>query len=167
MDSKELGFATRAIHAGQEADPSTGATVVPIYATSTYTQEAPGKHKGYEYSRDKHEYAQCTWLRGIAGRLADGTQVASTDWGLGLYFSLWSDSRYLGRLVPGYPDHVEEQLSPFGGTLVLVFDSGGLARLLQQDGRFRSLGGPQVHRPSGRVLWAFMYEPGASPAGGG
>jgi cystathionine gamma-lyase len=46
-----LGFSTRSIHVGQEADPATGATVVPIYATSTYTQEAPGKHKGYEYSR--------------------------------------------------------------------------------------------------------------------
>ena len=44
-------FSTRAIHAGQDADPATGATVVPIYATSTYTQEAPGRHKGYEYSR--------------------------------------------------------------------------------------------------------------------
>src|SRR5438270_13683607 len=49
--SNSHGFATLAIHAGQEADPATGATVVPIYATSTYTQEAPGKHKGYEYSR--------------------------------------------------------------------------------------------------------------------
>ena len=46
-----LGFATRAIHAGQEPDPTTGATIVPIYATSTYTQAAPGQHKGYEYSR--------------------------------------------------------------------------------------------------------------------
>ena len=45
------GFSTRAIHAGQDADPATGATVVPIYATSTFTQEAPGQHKGYEYSR--------------------------------------------------------------------------------------------------------------------
>ncbi len=45
------GFATRAIHAGQEPDPATGATIVPIYQTSTYTQEAPGRHKGYEYSR--------------------------------------------------------------------------------------------------------------------
>ena len=51
QDSSRHGFATRAIHAGQDADPATGATVVPIYATSTYTQEAPGKHKGYEYSR--------------------------------------------------------------------------------------------------------------------
>ncbi len=47
----EPGFSTRAIHAGQAPDPTTGATVVPIYATSTFTQEAPGRHKGYEYSR--------------------------------------------------------------------------------------------------------------------
>ena len=45
------GFATRAIHAGQDPDPTTGATIVPIYQTSTYTQEAPGVNKGYEYSR--------------------------------------------------------------------------------------------------------------------
>src|SRR5262249_54734279 len=50
-DSAKRGFATLAIHAGQDADPATGATVVPIYATSTYTQESPGRHKGYEYSR--------------------------------------------------------------------------------------------------------------------
>ncbi|MBV9439124.1 MAG: cystathionine gamma-synthase [Candidatus Eremiobacteraeota bacterium] len=49
MDS--LDFATRAIHAGQDADPATGATIVPIYATSTYTQDAVGKHKGFDYSR--------------------------------------------------------------------------------------------------------------------
>ncbi|MBI4464756.1 MAG: PLP-dependent transferase [Acidobacteria bacterium] len=46
-----MGFATDAIHAGQEPDPSTGAVVVPIYQTSTYVQEELGKHKGYEYSR--------------------------------------------------------------------------------------------------------------------
>ena len=45
------GFATRAIHAGQDPDPATGATIVPIYQTSTYTQQAPGVNKGYEYSR--------------------------------------------------------------------------------------------------------------------
>ena len=50
-DYKNLGFATRAIHAGQEPDPSTGAVNVPIYATSTYVQEAVGKHKGFEYAR--------------------------------------------------------------------------------------------------------------------
>jgi len=45
------GFSTRAVHAGQEPDPTTGAVVVPLYQTSTYAQEALGKHKGYEYGR--------------------------------------------------------------------------------------------------------------------
>jgi cystathionine gamma-lyase len=44
-------FSTKAIHAGQGADPATGATIVPIYQTSTYTQEAVGVHKGFDYSR--------------------------------------------------------------------------------------------------------------------
>ena len=48
---KEPGFATKAIHIGQEPDPSTGAVTVPIFATSTYVQEEIGKHKGYEYAR--------------------------------------------------------------------------------------------------------------------
>jgi cystathionine beta-lyase/cystathionine gamma-synthase len=50
-DSKKQSFATRAIHAGQEPEPATGAVNVPIYASSTYVQEEIGKHKGYEYSR--------------------------------------------------------------------------------------------------------------------
>lgn len=48
------GFATRAIHAGQQPDPTTGAIMTPIYATSTYVQESPGVHKGYEYSRSQN-----------------------------------------------------------------------------------------------------------------
>ena len=48
------GFATRTIHAGQEPDPTTGAVMVPIYATSTYVQQSPGVHKGYEYSRSQN-----------------------------------------------------------------------------------------------------------------
>jgi cystathionine beta-lyase/cystathionine gamma-synthase len=48
---KNLGFATRAIHDGQEPDPLTGAVTVPIYPTSTYVQQGIGEHKGYEYSR--------------------------------------------------------------------------------------------------------------------
>lgn len=50
QDNKQ-GFATRAIHAGQQPDPLTGAVMTPIYATSTYAQESPGVHKGFEYSR--------------------------------------------------------------------------------------------------------------------
>jgi len=48
---KQHEFATRAIHAGQEPDLSTGAIITPIYATSTYVQESPGKHKGFDYAR--------------------------------------------------------------------------------------------------------------------
>jgi cystathionine beta-lyase/cystathionine gamma-synthase len=49
--NREPGFATRAIHCGQEPDPLTGAVTVPIYPTSTYVQQGIGEHKGYEYSR--------------------------------------------------------------------------------------------------------------------
>ncbi len=49
-----MEFATRAIHAGQEPDPVTGAIMTPIYQTSTYVQELPGKHKGYAYARGKN-----------------------------------------------------------------------------------------------------------------
>ena len=53
MKSKKntQGFATKAIHSGQEPDPSTGAIIGPIYTSSTYVQESPGEHKGYDYSR--------------------------------------------------------------------------------------------------------------------
>jgi cystathionine gamma-lyase len=58
-----FGLGTRAIHSGQQPDPSTGAIMTPIYATSTYVQESPGKHKGYEYSRTQNStrmaYERC------------------------------------------------------------------------------------------------------------
>src|SRR5216110_1707703 len=50
-DDPNLGFGTRAIHAGQKPDPTTGAVMTPVYYTSTYAQSAPGVHKGFEYSR--------------------------------------------------------------------------------------------------------------------
>ena len=53
-EKRHLGFATRGIHAGQAPDPTTGAVMPPIYATSTYAQESPGDHKGYEYSRTQN-----------------------------------------------------------------------------------------------------------------
>lgn len=61
--SNRRGFATRSIHAGQYPDPTTGAVMTPIYATSTYVQESPGKHKGFEYSRSqnptRNAYERC------------------------------------------------------------------------------------------------------------
>ena len=65
MASKDdnLGFSTRAIHAGQKPDPTTGAVMTPIFATSTYKQSSPGVHTGYEYSRTqnptRHAFERC------------------------------------------------------------------------------------------------------------
>lgn len=58
MSDKDTKFATRAIHAGQQPDPSTGAIMQPIYATSTYVQKSPGVHQGYEYSRTQNPTRQ-------------------------------------------------------------------------------------------------------------
>lgn len=54
MNMKKMKFATKAIHAGQRPDPSTGAIMTPIYQTSTFAQSSPGKHKGYEYARTQN-----------------------------------------------------------------------------------------------------------------
>lgn len=79
------GLGTLAIHAGQEPDPATGAIMTPIYATSTYVQESPGKHKGYEYSRTQNPtrmvYERCVagLEGGVAGfAFASGLAAAST-----------------------------------------------------------------------------------------
>jgi cystathionine gamma-lyase len=50
----QLDFATRCVHAGQQPDPTTGAVMMPIYTTSTYVQQSPGVHKGYDYARTKN-----------------------------------------------------------------------------------------------------------------
>src|SRR5882724_9165898 len=71
-DSKKQRFGTRAIHAGQRPDPSTGAIMPPIYATSTYVQESPGRHKGYEYSRTQNP-TRMAYERCVAD-LESGTQ---------------------------------------------------------------------------------------------
>jgi cystathionine gamma-lyase len=71
-EEKSLGLGTRAIHAGQSPDPSTGAIMVPIYATSTYVQTSPGVHKGYEYSRTQNP-TRMAYERCIAD-LEGGTQ---------------------------------------------------------------------------------------------
>ncbi|MEH0194941.1 PLP-dependent aspartate aminotransferase family protein [Caulobacter sp. CCNWLY153] len=80
-----LAFATRAIHGGQFPDPTTGAVMVPIYATSTYVQSSPGEHKGFEYSRSQNptrfafERAIADLESGTAGfAFASGLAAAST-----------------------------------------------------------------------------------------
>jgi cystathionine gamma-lyase len=69
---KQYGLGTRAIHAGQEPDPTTGAVMTPIYATSTYVQQSPGVHKGFEYSRS-HNPTRFAYERCVAA-LEGGTR---------------------------------------------------------------------------------------------
>jgi cystathionine beta-lyase/cystathionine gamma-synthase len=114
------GFSTRAIHAGQEPDPATGATIVPIYATSTYTQAGPGQHKGYEYSRS-----------GNPTRTALETCLASLEAGeRGLAFASGlaaTTGVFAGLLKPG--DEVAASADLYGGTFRLlerVFKPWGL-----------------------------------------
>jgi cystathionine gamma-lyase len=116
----DRGFATRAIHAGQDPDPATGATIVPIYQTSTYTQEAPGKHRGYEYSRT-----------GNPTRAALEECVASLEegaYGLAFASGLAATTAVMSLLSPGA--HVVAGDDLYGGTYRL-FDkvlprTGGL-----------------------------------------
>src|SRR5213596_2357174 len=110
MNANDLGFSTRAIHAGQDADPATGATVVPIYATSTYTQAAPGQHKAYEYSRS-----------GNPTRTALETCLAALEGGeRGLAFAsgLAASAAVLMTLRPG--DEVAAAADLYGGTFRLL-----------------------------------------------
>ena len=64
--SSDWGLGTKAIHAGQSPDPTTGAVMTPIYATSTYAQSSPGVHQGYEYSRT-HNPTRFAYERCVAG----------------------------------------------------------------------------------------------------
>src|SRR5947209_16287010 len=124
--AEDWGFATRAIHAGQDPDPATGATVVPIYATSTYTQAAPGKHKGYEYSRS-----------GNPTRTALETCLAALEGGeRGLAFAsgLAATTAVLSLLRPG--DEVAASADLYGGTFRLldkVFKPWGLVPKYTED----------------------------------
>src|SRR5215510_655187 len=85
------GFSTRAIHAGQSPDPSTGAIMQPIYATSTYVQSSPGVHKGYEYSRSQNP-TRMAYERCVAD-LDNGTHVIAMDDLYGGTFRLFDQVR--------------------------------------------------------------------------
>ncbi|MDY3552563.1 cystathionine gamma-synthase [Gemmata sp. JC717] len=139
------GFSTRAIHAGQDADPATGATVVPIYATSTYTQAAPGQHKGYEYSRS-----------GNPTRAALETALAALEEGeRGLAFAsgLAATTAVFGALLrPG--DEVVASADLYGGTFRLldkVFKPWGLVAKYTDDSS--AAGFEQLITPKTKLVW--------------
>jgi cystathionine beta-lyase/cystathionine gamma-synthase len=142
--SGQQGFATRAIHAGQEADAATGATIVPIYATSTFTQEAPGRHKGYEYSRS-----------GNPTRTALETCLAALEGGeraLAFASGLAATTAVLSVLRPG--DEVAAAADLYGGTFRLlerVFRPWGLAARYTDDPTPEGFG--RILSPATKLLW--------------
>ena len=108
-NAKNHGRGTLAIHAGQFPDPSTGAVMTPIYATSTYAQSSPGEHQGFEYSRT-HNPTRFAYERCIAG-LEGGTR------GFAFASGLAATSTLLELLDTG--DHVVAMDDVYGGTFRL------------------------------------------------
>jgi cystathionine gamma-lyase len=137
----ETGFSTRAIHAGQGPDPATGATVLPIYATSTFTQAAPGQHRGYEYSRS-----------GNPTRTALETCLAALEGGeraLAFASGLAATTAVLSTLRPG-----DAAADLYGGTFRLlerVFRPWGLVAVYTEDSSPQ--GFARVIKPATKLVW--------------
>jgi cystathionine gamma-lyase len=145
MKFEGSGFSTRAIHAGQDPDPATGATIVPIYQTSTYTQEAPGQHKGYEYSRTANPTR--TALEECVAALE------GAEYGLAFASGLAATTAVVSLLSPG--DHVVAGDDLYGGTYRLfdkvVGHSGGLEFTYVDTTDATSV--DEALRPETRLLW--------------
>jgi cystathionine gamma-lyase len=143
-ENANWGFATRAIHAGQDADPATGATVVPIYATSTYTQAAPGQHKGYEYSRSGNPTR--TALESCLASLEGGER------GLAFASGLAATTAVLSTLRPC--DEVAAAADLYGGTFRLlerVFKPWGLVARYTDDSSAK--GFAAIITKATKLLW--------------
>ena len=141
----QQGFATRAIHAGQEPDPTTGAIMTPIYATSTYVQSSPGVHKGYDYARTGNPTR--TALEACVADLESGAR------GLAFASGLAGMATLLDALDAGA--HVVASDDLYGGTYRLFENvrkrSAGLSTSfvdMADPARLRS-----AIRPETKMLW--------------
>ncbi len=138
------GFSTRAVHAGQEPDPTTGAVMVPIYQTSTYAQESLGHHKGFEYART-HNATRAALERNLAA-LEGGAH------GLCFGSGLAATNALVQTLAAG--DHVVCGNNTYGGTYRLfekVWKRHGLEFTFVDC--TDPAGVEAAFRPSTRVLW--------------
>ena len=144
-NAKNRGFYTRVIHAGQSPDPSTGAVMPPIYATSTYAQRSPGDHQGYEYSRSQNP-TRMAYERCIAD-LEDGRQ------GYAFASGMAATSTILELLDSGA--HVIAMDDLYGGTFRLFDKVRG--RSANLDFSFVDLSDPEAMkaalRPETRMIW--------------
>src|SRR5436305_3231538 len=138
------GFATRAIHVGQDPDPATGAVIVPIYQTSTYAQAEVGVHKGYDYSRTANPT-----------RAALESCLASLDGGgFGLAFAsgMAAEDTLLHMLETG--SHVVASDDVYGGTFRLfhrVLERAGLRFTFVDASRTREVTG--AIEAQTRLIW--------------
>ena len=136
------GFSTRCVHAGQAPDPTTGAVMMPIYATSTFAQESPGVHKGYEYARSQNP-TRMAFERGIAD-LEGGSQGYAFASGLAAIATILdllpqgshivaADDLYGGtrRLF----EKVRKESAGLSATYVDMTDAGALDRAIQPNTR--------------------------------
>ncbi len=107
---EHYGFSTKAIHSGQEPDSATGAVITPIYATSTFAQESPGKHKGYDYSRSGNPTRAA--LEQCIAALEEGTA------GFAFASGLAAESTVIDTLEKG--SHIIATNDLYGGTFRLL-----------------------------------------------
>jgi cystathionine gamma-lyase len=143
-DERSYGFGTRAIHAGQVPDPSTGAIMTPIYQTSTFVQAAPGQHQGHEYARVTNPTrtaleGNLAALEGAAHGICFASGVAGID-------------AILKGLRPG--DHVVATNDLYGGTFRLfkqVFEPFGLQFSFVDMTDLDAV--EQALRPATRLVW--------------
>jgi cystathionine beta-lyase/cystathionine gamma-synthase len=144
-DWSQTRFETRAIHAGQDPDPATGAVITPIYQTSTFVQEEVGVHKGFEYARTDNPTRSA--LQAAIASLEGGA------WGLAYASGLAATQNLLYLLRPG--DHILLSDDAYGGTYRLV------ARVIANYGidfslcDMSDLGAVEAAiRPTTRIVWA-------------
>lgn len=138
-------LATRVIHAGQSPDPTTGAVMTPIYATSTYVQESPGQHKGYEYSRTRNPtrdaYEKCI------------TDLESGTRGFAFASGMAAIATILELLNPG--DHLIAVDDLYGGTYRILDKvrrrSAGLQISFVDFSNIDNI--QQAIRPETRMIW--------------
>ncbi|MBI4377329.1 MAG: cystathionine gamma-synthase [Elusimicrobia bacterium] len=144
MKEPKRRFATEAVHAGQEPDPATGAIMTPVYLTSTYVQQGPGQHKGFDYARTVHPT-----------RLALERNLAALEGGrFGLCFSsgMAATSTLIQALESG--DHVVAGNDLYGGTyrvFTKVFQRFGLGFSFVDSTDVKSV--ERALTPKTRLIW--------------
>jgi cystathionine beta-lyase/cystathionine gamma-synthase len=141
-----MEFETRAIHAGQEADPSTGATIPPLYLSTTYTQRAPGKHLGYDYARSGNPTRN--GLESCLASLEGGEACAAFASGLAACSSI------LETLQPG--EGVVASHDLYGGTFRLldkVFRPLGIEVAFAEAGTVEAFAQAIATLRKPRLLW--------------